>query len=107
MDYADVSLYENREMPESERSHWQVSLGTKKVSVRFGGQTPTGKNLPVKVQGLGVQAVEKPGLKHTIVLRIPKAVLGIGRKQLKLTSTLSSHSRAESIGWAQALRMSR
>jgi len=107
MDYADVSLYENREMPESERCHWQVSLGTKKVSVRFGGQTPAGKNLPVKVQGLGVQAVEKQGLKHTIVLRIPKAALGIGRKLLKLTSTLSSHSRAESIGWAQALRMSR
>jgi hypothetical protein len=105
MDYADVVIYEKRQMPESERCHWQLSLGTKKVHVRFGGQTPDGKTLPVKVQGTGVQAVEKPGLKHTVVLRIPKTMLGLNGMALRLSSTLSSHSRAETMGWSQTLRL--
>lgn len=107
MDFADVSIYEKRQMPESERCHWQLTLGTKKVSVRFAGQTPAGKTLPVKVHGNGVAAVEKPGLKHTVILRIPKNILGVNGKALKLSSTLSSHSRAETMGWRRTLRLSR
>jgi hypothetical protein len=106
MDYADQSLYQGGGIPESERQHWTLKVGSKVIDIRFGGDKGKGKPLPLKLIGSGIQSVEKPDLKHTIILRVPKSVLRSNSGQLAIESQLSSHSAAEVMRWKANLCLS-
>ena len=106
MDYADQSLYQGGVIPESERQHWNLKVGSKVIDVRFGGDKGKGKPLPLTLIGSGIQSVEKPDLKHTIIIRVPKSVLRSKSDQLAVESKLSSHSAAEVMRWKANLHLS-
>jgi len=105
MDFADESLYVGGNIPESERSLWNLKVGNLKIGIRFGGQAGKGKPLSLKIIGNGVQAIEKPDLKHTIILKVPFSALGGRTSKLSLTGLLQSHSRGESMGWKSNLTL--
>ena len=105
MDYADQSLYQGGVIPESERQHWKLKVGPKVIDVRFGGDKGKGKPLPLTLIGRGIQSVEKPDLKHTVILRVPKSVLRSNSGLLAIESELSSHSAAEVMRWKANLHL--
>ena len=102
VDYIDQSLYEGEIIPEPERAHWKVRIGGKDIDVRFGGSTGKNKPIPCKVTGHGVTIIERPDLRHTVILRIPKTSL-VKTSKLKIQSYLSSHSRSETMQWNRSI----
>lgn len=108
MDYCDESLYEGGKLPEVDRPTLRLKVAGMKspLIVRYGG-----KGQKPSVDVAGVEVSEVPGLKHTIVLRIPASLLD--RKSLNagdkiaLDGRLSTHSRAELMTWRREIRLTR
>jgi len=106
MDYMDASLYPGGKIPEAELPLLEVKIGgmSRWLRVRYGGakKEPQG-NIP------GVEFGQVPGLKYTVVARIPANLLG--RKTLAEGTTLAidarlaSHSRAERMAWKREVRL--
>ena len=106
MDYADQSLYQGGVIPETERQHWRLKVGSNVIGVRFGGDKGKGKPLPLTLTGSGVEAIEKPDLKHTVILKIPKGSLAGSTERLSIESQLTSHSSGEVMRWKANVRLS-
>jgi hypothetical protein len=95
----DEGLYENGKVPEVDRPHLTLSFGSQRPTfdVRFGGK---GQKPSCSVPTVSV--FEKPGVKDTVILKIPRSLLG--SKPLHLQAHLSSHARAEEMSWADLIR---
>lgn len=99
MDYVDEHLYPGDRLPESERAAWRLSLGgmAKPLTVRF-----MGDRQPARVDDSRVECRQVPGLKFTVMLRIPLSLLG-GQSRVALTSHWDSHSRGQAADWQSIL----
>ena len=104
MEYIDESLYVGGKMPESERPCLTLHIGTWSATVQFNG-----KKANAACSDSRVQIVEKPGLKHTVVLRIPARILRSGGLQhgdrLSLVANLTSHGRGYRMFWKKRLTL--
>lgn len=99
MDYMDESLYEGGRISEVDRNRWQIRIDglSRPIDIRYGGK---GKKASIN-QG-GIEVNEKPGLKYTVVVKIPKLLLN-HRKALRLTAVAETHSRSSSMAWKASL----
>jgi len=101
MDFIEERLYEGDRLPESERSRWTVQIQgmPAPILVRFGGNKQ-----PARASSADVEVTELPGLKHSVMLRIPRRLLssrwGKG-KTIDLTAELISHSDSAQTLWKQ------
>ena len=103
MDYMDERLYVGDRVPEAERAEFVVTLPWRKkpLRVRFGG-----KGQKATCDDPTVELAENAGLKHTVIIRVKRPIAWSG----KLTATLSTHSRAQTVMWRsdfQIVRQSR
>ncbi len=105
-DFIDERLYENAKIPESERCLWKIDFGQKRapLEIRYGG-----KDRPASCSRSDLEIRERTGLQETLIVRIPARSLGLkslkpGLK-LKINSSLTNHSRAESMRWQSTLTL--
>lgn len=100
MDFIEERLYPQGRLPESERPTWTVWTPgmDRRVTVRYGGA-----KRKVAVDVPGIEATELPGLKHTVILRIPKRL--IQGRRLRIEARLESHGRAERMSWSREVRL--
>jgi hypothetical protein len=97
MEYLDESIYEGDRIPESERSSCAVTVAGKSFIVRFAG-----KDRKPTCDGPGVEVFETPGLKDTLIVRVPRAGLPA---DTQLVMTLTSHGRVYSANWKTELAL--
>ncbi len=104
-DYVDERLYAGGKIPQSERTRLDLRVGAMKrnLTVRFGAGGVA------QVEGVGVRVKEWPGMKHTLIVAIPAALvsskpLSPGR-EVGLRATLTRHSRAGAMSWHTTLRL--
>jgi hypothetical protein len=102
MDYMDERLYAEGRVPEADRPMWTVRVGgaSAPITVRYGG-----KDRPATVSDPAVTVTEVPGLKHTVILRLPRA--NAAGERVRLDSALRSHSGAETMAWRREVRLVR
>ena len=102
MDFMDEQIYADGHIPESERSLWTVKISGMKqtISVRFGG-----KDRAVKTDNAEIEAREISGLKHTVILRIPRRLFSktsfAAQNKTAFTSALELHSGSAAMRWVQ------
>lgn len=108
MDFIDEKLYEGERLPESERSLWTIKIGgmTQPITVRFGG-----KGQKVQANHSDVEATELSGLKHSVMIRIPRRLFHHAalteQTTIDLNASLSLHSRSAWLTWKQTRRLAR
>lgn len=102
MDFMDEEIYAGGSVPESERSLWKVKIGRtgKTIEVRFGG-----KGRAVQSNITEVEARELPGLKHSVMIRVPRRLFSAtpltAKTVLELTASLVLHSGSAKMTWGQ------
>jgi len=101
MDYMDENLYVGGHVPEIDRNRWQINLGglPTAIDVHYGGK---GKRPTINCAGIEIH--EAPGLKYTVILKIPRDLLH-GAHSVALSSTLDTHGRSSSMSWKAMLDM--
>lgn len=95
-DYLDERLYEGDRIPEEERARAIVEVDGVRAEVRFGG-----KDRPATLDGTGVEIIERPSLRHELVLKFARKVAP--GATVKLDVRVDSHSRAETMAWQTEL----
>ncbi len=100
MDYMDESIYMGGRIAEVDRAHWRIRISglPQPIDIRFGG-----KNHPLTVNNPAIEAKEVGGLKHTVMLKIPKSLLS-KPSTFAVSSTLDSHGRGEHMVWHATLQ---
>ncbi|MDR3688176.1 MAG: hypothetical protein P4L46_02270 [Fimbriimonas sp.] len=99
MDYMDEGVYADGHVPEVDRARWQIRLNglSKPIDIRFGGK---GRKASTSMPGIDIK--ESGGLKYTVMIRVPKAMI---RKSgpVEFGSSLDSHGRGEHMEWKATL----
>jgi len=99
MNYIDERLYEGGRIPENERPELVVRQGTSRlVAVRF-----MGKNRPARLTDTAPSkatvAFELPGLRPTLVVRIPWSEIKLTGGNVNLSVDATTHSRGDATSW--------
>jgi hypothetical protein len=90
MDYMDKSLYEGGKVPESERPRLRIRCGGLDLDIRYVADLPvTGDK--------GVRVKELPGLRHSVIIGVPKRLLP--KDKLKIEVEAWTHSRGHRTAW--------
>ena len=104
MEFIDESLYTGGKMPEGERPCLTLHIGNWDAAIRFNGS-----KAKAVCSDSRVQIMEKPGLKHTLVLRIPNSILSFSRlhqgDRLRLAGELASHGHGYRMVWNRPLTL--
>lgn len=105
MEYGDLSLYKDKNMPNGERPLLELSIGSWRGSVRYGFEKKASLSKGI------AEVAERPGLKHILTLRIPaqsfgKKTLRAGDK-LQFKAGLTSHGRGYQMSWSKNLTLAK
>jgi hypothetical protein len=94
MDYLDDRLYIGEKIPEVDRPTWKIRLPgiSQPVVVRYGG-----KKRKTIVSAPWISLAEKPNLKYSLILTVPKSRLRAG--VWRLSSSLAAHSGSQKMSW--------
>lgn len=107
MSFTEERLYEGGHIPDSERARWTIQIAgmQKPITVRFGGEGQT-----VQADSTEVSVAELPGLKHSVMLGIPRHLIGRSLtpgSSVNLTASQISPGRARQTTWSQKLTVIR
>jgi hypothetical protein len=91
MDFMDENIYAGKTLPDQDRAELNVRIGKTQVRVKFGGKKQA------EIIGFpGATVTQIAGLKTQLMIAVPGAVT---KGPLKVSGTLTSHSRAERMEW--------
>lgn len=100
MEYMDEKLYAGGAIPESERPQFTLGIAglAQPISIRF-----MGKNRKPTVNTPAITVTEVPGMRHSLMIRIPAFMLGMRalepNTRIQLAAMLTSHSRGYRTHW--------
>ncbi|MHB8635927.1 MAG: hypothetical protein ACYC96_05585 [Fimbriimonadaceae bacterium] len=104
MEFIDESLYSSGKLPEQDRPTLTLRIGAWHATIRFNGKAEK-----AVCSDPNVEIAENPGLKHTLVLRIPSRVLGpralLAGRRVPLKGALTSHGHGFRMTWNKRLTL--
>lgn len=97
MGFTDESLYQNKKVPEGDRSEFLLTINGNKHWVKFGG-----KDRPCSTDKNSRVAYWRDGVRSELAIQIPRPTSG----KLTIQASLTTHGRADRMTWSDSRTLS-